>query len=270
MYVVTLLYAFVKVGDDLIGPKVFKTSSQRQRRGRSIRFWSWIDELGWRLAIKQHRDQLSSFACVQPGRLQNFVRNALTTSTATERNSLATTMSPKAPSKAPRPPPEPILIAPISPALHHSVASNHRHTTSLFSTATSPPNTSSSELSRHDSSPSRRRSHSRRQSSISYFPADSPRLWTPRTSKKGSSALKRGASLPSKKEGRANTGSVSQRPIHEPAVLTLADKYAFFLALVIIIRAHIGHICVKARGPSPVHRSERVEMPRTPFPARST
>ena len=153
---------------------------------------------------------------------------SLATSTAAHRGSLVTLMSPKASTKAQRPPLDPIVIAARS---HGSL---HRHTTSLVSA--SPPNNSASEHSRHSSdrhasSPSRRRSPSRRQSTISYFPADSPRLWTPRSPEKRSSALKRSVSLSNKKEARASTGSIPQRPTHKPAVLTLAERCAFILVL---------------------------------------
>lgn len=67
---------------------------------------------------------------------------------------------------------------------------------------------------------------SRRQSSISYLPQDSPRLWSPRSPLTGS--LERRLSLSganSPKECHSRTRSVSQRAISEPAVLTLAERY---------------------------------------------
>jgi hypothetical protein len=71
-------------------------------------------------------------------------------------------------------------------------------------------------------------SPSRRQSSISYLPPDSPRLWSPRTPLTGSSSLQRSSSLSGanspKKEGHSRTRSISQRTISEPAVLTLAER----------------------------------------------
>ena len=81
MYVLNSLYAFVKVGDDLTGPKVSKISLQRQREVRSIRFWGWIDGFGWKLGIK-HRDPLCSFSPLCD------LETSLTTSNATQRGSL--------------------------------------------------------------------------------------------------------------------------------------------------------------------------------------
>jgi hypothetical protein len=96
----------------------------------------------------------------------------------------------------------------------------------------SPPSTSSSEFSHFSLEPSlslppRRRPVSRRQSSISYRPADSPRLWAPRTPTLDSNSLKRSVSLSSasdRKDARAAASPIYQRPVHEPAVLTLAEK----------------------------------------------
>lgn len=71
-------------------------------------------------------------------------------------------------------------------------------------------------------------SPSRRQSSISYLPSDSPRLWSPRTpltvpdSFEHSSSLS-GANSP-KEEGHSRTRSIPQRAISEPAVLTLTER----------------------------------------------
>ena len=71
-------------------------------------------------------------------------------------------------------------------------------------------------------------SPSRRHSSISYLPSDSPRLWSPRTPLTGSNSLERSPSLSGanspNKEGHSRTRSVSQRAISEPAVLTLAER----------------------------------------------
>jgi hypothetical protein len=152
---------------------------------------------------------------------------SLTTSTAAHRDSLVTVMPSKASTRAQRPPLDPIVIA----ARHGPL---HRHTTSLVSPShsnISSPEPSRHSLDRHALSPSRRRSPSRRQSTISYFPADSPRLWSPRSPEKRSSALKRSVSLNSKKEARASTGSIPQRPVHKPAVLTLAERCVFILVL---------------------------------------
>ena len=204
----------------MTGLKVSKTSLQRRRRIRSIRFRRW--ELG----IK-HCDPLCRF------RLETFLKSSsamsLTTSpAAVHRGSLVTAMPSKASTRAQRPPLDPIVIT----AKSHGPL--HRHTTSLVSPSTS--NISSPEPSRrssdrHATSPSRRRSPSRRQSTISYFPADSPRLWSPRSPEKRSSALKRSVSLNSKKEARASTGSIPQRPVHKPAVLTLAERCVFIHVL---------------------------------------
>jgi hypothetical protein len=71
-------------------------------------------------------------------------------------------------------------------------------------------------------------SRSRRQSSISYLPPDSPRLWSPRTPLTVSDSFERSSSLSGanspKKEGHSRTRSIPQRAISEPAVLTLAER----------------------------------------------
>jgi hypothetical protein len=76
-------------------------------------------------------------------------------------------------------------------------------------------------------------SPSRRQSSISYLPPDSPRLWSPRTPLTVSSSLERSSSLSGanspKEEGHSRTRSIPQRAISEPAVLTLAERCVFSL-----------------------------------------
>ena len=80
------------------------------------------------------------------------------------------------------------------------------------------------------SPPPRKRSLSRRQSSISYLPPDSPLLWTPRTPHTGPDSLERGSPLTgansAKKDGHARACSIPQRAISEPAVLTLAERCA--------------------------------------------
>jgi hypothetical protein len=97
---------------------------------------------------------------------------------------------------------------------------------------TSSPQFSPSEPSRYPSpkrtsSPSRKRQPSRRQSSISYLPADSPRLWTPRTPQTPD-ILEHGPLLSGshigKKEGHARARSIPHRAPSEPAVLTLAER----------------------------------------------
>ncbi|KAH9057946.1 hypothetical protein EDB83DRAFT_2389158 [Lactarius deliciosus] len=173
---------------------------------------------------------------------------SLTTSTATQRGSLVALMPPKAPAKAQRPPLDPIVIA---------ARPHHRHTTSLVSA--SPPNISSPEpshhsLDRHPSSPS----VSRRQSAISYLPADSPRLWSPRTSEKGSTALKRTVSLHNKKEARASTGSIPQRPTHQPPALTLAERHVDLLQFI----AQKESKCLELRSQLAAHESELTDLKR--------
>ncbi|KAF8271842.1 hypothetical protein EI94DRAFT_1697857 [Lactarius quietus] len=180
---------------------------------------------------------------------------SLTTSTATQRGSLVAVMPPKVSTKTQRPPLEPIVIAAVT---HRPL---HRHSTSLVSA--SPPNISSPEHSRHSSdrhasSPSRRCSPSRRQSTISYFPADSPRLWTPRSPEKRSSALKRSVSLHNKKEARASTGSIPQRPTHKPAVLTLAERHADLLQFI----AQKESKCLELRSQLAAHESELNDLKR--------
>jgi hypothetical protein len=101
-------------------------------------------------------------------------------------------------------------------------------------TSTSSPKSSPSEPSHHPSPKctafsSRQRQPSRRQSSISYLPADSPRLWTPRTPQTGSDILLEHSpslSAPhnSKKEVRARACSIPHRAPSEPVVLTLAER----------------------------------------------
>ncbi|KAI9444258.1 hypothetical protein H4582DRAFT_1920442 [Lactarius indigo] len=181
---------------------------------------------------------------------------SLTTSTATQQGSLVTLMPPKPSAKAQRPPLDPIVIA-ARP--HHSRIVNHRHTTSLVSA--SPPNISSPEpshhsLERHPSSPSRKRSGSRRQSTISYLPADSPRLWSPRTLEKGSNALKRSVSLHNKKETRASTGSIPQRPTHQPAVSL--PRHADLLQFI----AQKESKCLELRSQLAAHESELNDLKR--------
>src|SRR6266446_1692842 len=94
----------------------------------------------------------------------------------------------------------------------------------LTPSPTSPP----SEPVYHHLSPSRRRPPSRRQSSISYLPPDSPRLWSPRTPLTGLNSPERSSPLSgangAEKDGHARTRSIPQRAISEPAVLTLAER----------------------------------------------
>jgi hypothetical protein len=86
-------------------------------------------------------------------------------------------------------------------------------------------------------------SPSRRQSSISYLPPDSPRLWSPRNALTGSNTFERRSSLSSSnspvKDGRSRTRSVSQRAIPEPAVLTLAERYVSHSRSITRIHSHM-------------------------------
>jgi hypothetical protein len=137
----------------------------------------------------------------------------------------------------------PLKLHPIATACHRDlniIAYDHPPTAPLAASSdvpTSPPTSSSSEFSRQSSekratSPPRSRPVCRRQASISYLPPDSPRLWAPRTPILGSNSLKRSVSLSGvnneKKDARAVTGLIHQRPAHEPAVLTLAEKCVSF------------------------------------------
>ncbi|KAI0251903.1 hypothetical protein BJV78DRAFT_1154094 [Lactifluus subvellereus] len=154
----------------------------------------------------------------------------------------------------------------------HAIAYDHPHTAPLAPSSdvpTSPPTSSSSEFSRQSlekcaTSPPRSRPVSRRQSSISYLPADSPRLWAPRTPIPilGSNSLKRSVSLSGvnnvKKDARAVTGPIHQRPAHEPTVLTLAEKHADLLQFI----AQKESKCLDLRSQLAVHESELLELKR--------
>jgi hypothetical protein len=112
-------------------------------------------------------------------------------------------------------------------------------------------------------SPSRRRPQSRRQSSISYLPPDSPRLWTPRTPQTGPDSLEHSSPLPSannaNKEGHVRARSIPQRAISEPVVLTLAERYADLLQFI----AQKESKCLELRSQLAVHESELLEHKRT-------
>lgn len=105
-------------------------------------------------------------------------------------------------------------------------------------------------------------SSSRRQSSISYLPPDSPRLWSPRTPLAVLSALERSSSLSGanspKGEGHSRTRSVPQRAISEPAVLTLAERYADLLQFI----AQKESKCLELRSQLAIHESELLELKR--------
>ncbi|KAH9968204.1 hypothetical protein BC827DRAFT_1263914 [Russula dissimulans] len=115
---------------------------------------------------------------------------------------------------------------------------------------------------RHVSSPSRRRLALRRQSSISYLPADSPRLWTPRTPHLGLDTFEH-ASLSSpnsgKRAGHVRTVSVPQRAASEqPMGLTLAERHADLLQCI----AQKESKCLELRSQLTIHESELLELKR--------
>ena len=124
-------------------------------------------------------------------------------------------------------------------------------------------------------------SPSRRQSSISYLPPDSPRLWSPRTPLTVPSSLERSSSLSGansiKKEGHSRTCSIPQRAISDPAVLTLAERcvsrpfmhgatkntsfhnrYADLLQFI----AQKESKCLELRSHLAIHESELLELKR--------
>jgi hypothetical protein len=131
-------------------------------------------------------------------------------------------------------------------------------------------------------------SPSRRQSSISYLPPDSPRLWSPRTPLAVSSPIERSSSLSgansSKKDGHSRTRSIPQRALSEPAVLTLAErcvshsnfitrvhscmgqlKYVFFhirYADLLQLIAQKESKCLELRSHLAIHESELLELKR--------
>ena len=126
-------------------------------------------------------------------------------------------------------------------------------------------------------SPPRRHPQSRRQSSISYFPPDSPRLWTPRTPQTGPDSLEHGS--PSSgannvnKEGHARTRSIPQRAISEPVVLTLAERCVPRSILPphpFTEQLNISYLSKKVWGSPPIYRPEGVQVPRVTFSACDT
>jgi len=127
------------------------------------------------------------------------------------------------------------------------------------------------------SSPSRRRLASRRQSSISYLPADSPRLWTPRTPHLGLDTFEH-ASLSSpnsgKRPGHVRTVSVPQRAaLEKPMGLTLAERCvpSFLFSQTLIYGGEkTPYKRNQACGTPPVHRPEGVQVSRAPFSAHDT
>jgi hypothetical protein len=126
------------------------------------------------------------------------------------------------------------------------------------------------------SSPSRRRQLSRRQSSSSYLPPDSPRLWTPRTPQTGPDSLERSSPLSgannAKKEGHARACSIPQRAISEPVVLTPAERCVprSHFTTASIHGATKIYISKKACGSPPIHRPEGVKVPRITLSALDT
>ena len=126
-------------------------------------------------------------------------------------------------------------------------------------------------------------SPSRRQSSISYLPPDSPRLWSPRTPLTVSNSLERsssssGANSP-KKESHSRTRSIPQRAISEPAVLTLAERCVSpcVHSCMEQLKTHLFHNryadllqfiaqkeskCLELRSQLTIHESELLELKR--------
>ncbi len=256
MYALEPFRTFFEVGDDLTGPKASKTSLRRRRRGRSIRFvfglytssvakrdrWTPLRRnkaigcagcrgvnalmgTGNRLSLT-HIPVVLSVMSLSTLLLSPATQSLLVAEkTATAHQSVKMT----------RPSLEPIAV--VGPCdLNISISRDRSPTASPAAnsdipTCTSPPKSPPSEPSSHPlskctSSPSRKRQPSRRQSSISYLPADSPRLWTPRTPQTGPDFLERSPSLAGKKEGhvRARSQVIPHRPPSEPVVLTLAER----------------------------------------------
>jgi hypothetical protein len=142
--------------------------------------------------------------------------------------------------KMARPPLEPLTV--VGPSKLNTSISHDRSPTIVPSIIDSDPPTSTSSSKSSPSDPShhtsphtspkcppsfsRKRHPSRRQSSISYLPADSPRLWTPRTPLTGSDTPDRSPSSGTGKKGvRARAQSIPFREQSEPVVLTLAERY---------------------------------------------
>ena len=187
-----------------------------------------------------------------------------------------------------RPPLEPIV--PVGPADLNIFIPRDSSPTVTPATGSnfpaSPPTSSLSEpshypLQRCTSSPSQRRPGTRHQSSISYLPADSPRLWTPRTPHIGFDTLERTVSLSGAKMkgGHARTGSILQQTGSEPAVLTLAERcvppFSIFHNWCIHEEKKKTLFFRKKKkkkecGSPPVYRTEGVQVPRTPYSAFNT
>ena len=145
--------------------------------------------------------------------------------------------------KMARPPLEPLTV--VGPSKFNTSISHDLSPTIVPSitdsdlpTSTSSPKSSPSDPSHHTSpksTPSLSRKHhpSRRQPSISYLPADSPRLWTPRTPLTGSDILDRSPLSGTGKKGvHARAQSIPIREQSEPVVLTLAERYVVITFLI--------------------------------------
>src|SRR5487761_591967 len=134
----------------------------------------------------------------------------------TTQSLLVSEKNPRQSLRMARPPLEPIAV--VGPrALNITISRDRSPTAPPATSPDIPACTSTSEPShnpspRCTSSPSRKRQPSRRQSSISYLPADSPRLWTPRTPQTGSDILDRSplllGSQSGNKEGHARALSI--------------------------------------------------------------
>ncbi|KAI0292884.1 hypothetical protein BC826DRAFT_1105288 [Russula brevipes] len=217
--------------------------------------------------VMSNLDNLSKRVCLSSAMsLSTLLPSSPATAT---RSFLMTEKTARPSSKMRRPPLEP--IATVGPchldiSVAHDPSPTGPSSTSL-NTPLSPPTSSPSESShnpsqRYASSPSRRRPASRRQSSISYLPADSPRLWTPRTPQLGSDALDRVAPLPGanngKKVGHVRTCSMPQRAAPQPVVLTLAERHADLLQFI----AQKESKCLDLRSQLATHEGELLELKR--------
>lgn len=166
-----------------------------------------------------------------------------------------------------RPPLEPITV--VSPRELNISISRDRSPTTVPPTTHSdlPTSTPSPKSSPSDPSPkctpslSRKRQPSRRQPSISYLPADSPRLWTPRTPQTASEFLDRSPlslSRASKKGAHARTQSIPFRAPSEPVVLTLAERHTDLLQTI----AQKESQCLELRSQLAIHESELLDLKR--------
>ena len=181
--------------------------------------------------------------------------------------------------KMARPPLEPITV--VSPReLNISISCDRSPTTvppttdpDLPTSTPSPKSSPSNPSPKCTPSLSRKRQPSRRQPSISYLPADSPRLWTPRTPQTASEFLDRSPlslSRAGKKGVHARTQSIPFRAPSEPVVLTLAERYALIPLSYNTVHSwrkkyNKTSFYKQAYGPPPDYRSEGVPVSRAPF-----